>query len=301
LAVLTVAGLPLAWRSFTIPSFSEGMAILSAARTLLSQSRHYEMETPLDYAIVHGRSDLHERLQKEGLPTEIGARMLWHEGPELSGATTALGLALGCVNQTDVAFDLSRSMKPSASLRDIFPWGELACQCALMVLMGLFLVHRNEQVHSACTSVQIQCDGNKVLASSDILKLEAEKKSLTLKIQSLHQFLDSRVTWTTCVRDVESRLPANFQLTGLQAASPLDMGGKSAGKKSLRFAATVPLLPRGAVPPDVFKFVGVLRDDPALKRHFPLIELGSISQSTAMGKVETEPLAAFTINCMSAK
>ena len=143
--MLTVAGLPLAWRSFAMPSFSEGMAILSAARTLLSQSRYYEMATPLDYAIVHGRPDLHDRLQKEGLPTEIGARMIWHEGPALGGATMALGLALGCLNQTAPAFDLSRTMKPRPSLRDIFPWGELACECTLMALMGLVLVHHSEK------------------------------------------------------------------------------------------------------------------------------------------------------------
>ena len=63
-AVLTIDELPLAWRCFALPSFSEGMSILSAARTLLSQSRFFEMETPLDYAIVHGRADLHERLQR---------------------------------------------------------------------------------------------------------------------------------------------------------------------------------------------------------------------------------------------
>ena len=131
IAVLTVSGLPLAWRSFAMPPGSEGMAILSAARTLLTQSRYYDMEMPLDYAVVHGRAELHERLQKEGLPTEIGTRMVWREEPALNGATVAMGLALGCVNQTNVAFDLSHSMKPSASLRDIFPWGELACQCAI--------------------------------------------------------------------------------------------------------------------------------------------------------------------------
>ncbi len=147
-AVLTLDGLPLAWRCFALPSFSEGMSILSATRTLISQSRYYEMETPLEYAIVHGRPDLHERLQKEGLPSEIGTRMVWREGPALSPESMALGLALGCVDQADAGFDLSRLMKPKASLRDIFPWGELACECVLMALMGLCLLHRNEQARA---------------------------------------------------------------------------------------------------------------------------------------------------------
>ena len=191
-----------------MPSFSEGMAILSAARTLMSQSRYYEMETPLDYAIVHGRADLHERLQKEGLPSEIGTRVVWHEGPALNSQAMAFGLALGCVDQADAGFDLSRLMKPKASLRDIFPWGELACECVLVAFMGLCLLHRNEQVRAACTAAQMRCDGNKILASSDVAKLEAEKRSLTQKIESLHQFLDSRVIWTSYLHNVMERFPA---------------------------------------------------------------------------------------------
>ena len=61
----------------------------------MSQSRYYEMETPLEYAIVHGRTDLHERLQKEGLPSEIGARMIWHEGPALQLADDGSRLGAG--------------------------------------------------------------------------------------------------------------------------------------------------------------------------------------------------------------
>ena len=162
--------------------------------------------------------------------------MIWHEGPPLDGATTALGFALGGLNQELLAFDLSRSMKPSASSARYLPWGELACQCAIMVFMGLFLAHQNEHVRSACTAVQIQCDGNKVLASSDIAKLEAEKKSLTQKIQSLHQFLDNRVLWTTYVRDIENRLPATIKLTNLQGSSLLGAGG-GPSRKTLRLAA----------------------------------------------------------------
>jgi hypothetical protein len=299
LAVLSVDGLPLSWRSFAVPPSSEGMAILSAARTLLSQNRHYEMATPLDYVIVHGRAELHERLQNEGLPTEIRTRMLWYEGPALCGATTALGLALGCLNQTELAFDLSRLMKPTASLRDIFPWGELACECAIIALMGLLLAHQNEQARSKCAAAQMLCDGSKVLAASDIAQLENEKKGLTQKIASIHQFLDSRVLWTSHVRDIATRLPASIQLTSFQGSSPLDFGGKGAARKTMSLGAAVALLPRGAVPPDVFALVAALRGDPLLKPNFPQVELGSISQSQKVGKNEAK--ARFTIACQGGK
>jgi hypothetical protein len=295
LAVLTVAGLPLAWRSFAMPSFSEGMAILSAARTLLSQSQYYEMSTPLDYAIVHGRPDLHDRLQKEGLPTEIGARMIWHDDPAFGGATIALGLAFGCLNQVAPAFDLSRTMKPRPSLRDIFPWGELACECTLMALMSLVVVHHSERLNSVYLSVQSECEGNKILASADVVRLEKEKVELTKKLDSLHKFIDSRVVWTTYTRGISTLLPANIQINNWDGSSALSAGGKGQGLKSLKLAAIAPLTADGAIPPEVGKFVKLLRTQPLLKRDFSDAELTGIRPTQAKGSKAGQ--ADFTIVC----
>jgi hypothetical protein len=299
LAVLLVGGLPTAWRSFAMPSFSEGMTILSAARTLLSQSRYYEMSTPLDYAIVHGRPDLHDRLQKEGLPSEIGVRMVWHEGPALGGAATALGLAIGCLNQNVPAFDLSRTMKARPLLRDIFPWGDLAWGGVLMVFMALALAQRSEKLDAAYLAVRAQCDGNKILAaSSDTAKLTQEKSDLSKKLDSLHKFMDSRVLWTTHTRNVAACLPAKVQLSQWDGDSAMTSKSKQgAGSKSLKLAATSPLLPNGTVPPDVRKFLGALRMQPALKRDFGSIEITGIRPNEAKeGKPGT---VDFTIICQA--
>ena len=301
MAVLTVAGLPLAWRSFAMPSFSEGMAVLSAARTLLSQSQYYEMSTPLDYAIVHGRPDLHDRLQKEGLPTEIGVRMIWHDDPVLGGAATALGLALGCLNQTGPAFDLSRTMKPRPSLRDIFPWGELASECMLMALMSLIVVHHSEKVAAAYLSVQSQCEGNKILASSDAIQLEKEKADLTKKLDSLHKFVDSRITWTTYIRGITACLPANIQINSWQGDGALVVGGKGQGFKSLKLAATAPITPAGTMPPEVAKFIRLLRTQPLLKRDFPQAELTSIRQTQTKGDRPGKTELTIICNAIEAK
>lgn len=290
LAVLTTAGLPLAWRPFAMPAFSEGMAILSAARTLLSQNRHHGLESALDYALVHGRPDIHERLQQDGLPTDMGARMLWRDAPELNGPTTAFGLALGCLNQTTPAFDLSRWIKPRALLRDIFPWGELACECTLMVLMGLLLAHGNESVHAAYSAAKVQCGKNKVLASASATQLEKEKKELTKKLEAAHQFLDSRILWTTYLRDMASRLPEKIQISQFQGLATLDAAGKV--KKSLQIAATSSLTSNGAVPPEVGKFLAALRDCPPIKRDFSQIDLTGIRQANSGNSKDG---AGFTI------
>jgi hypothetical protein len=168
-----------------------------------------------------------------------------------------------------------------------------------MILMGLFLVHQNEQARSACTAAQMLCDGNKLLASSDIAQLEAEKKSLTQKIGSLHQFVDNRILWTNYIRDIANRLPATIQLTSFQGVSRLDAGGKGPSAETIHLSAEVPLLPRGAVPPDVFKLVATLRKDPLLRKKFPQIELGSIRPSR--GGDKNQVIAGFSIACQSTK
>jgi hypothetical protein len=298
LAVLTVAGLPLAWRSFAMPSFSEGMTILSAARTLLSQSRYYEMSTPLDYAIVHGRADLHDRLQKEGLPTEIGVRMVWHDGPALGGEAIAYGLAVGCLNQNAPAFDLSKTMKPRPLLRDIFPWGDLAWGGVLMGLMALALAHHSEKLDSAYLSVQAQCEGNKVLtASANMTKLSQEKTELTKKLDSLHKFLDSRIMWTNHLRGISNCLPNNVELTEWQGDSPLGGGKAAAGPKTLRLGAKAPLLANGTVPPEVRKFLNTLRNQPLLQRDFSRAEITGIRPIEAKGNKPGR--VDFTIVCQA--
>ena len=115
-------------------------------------------------------------------------------------------------------------------------------------------------MNSAYLSVQSQCDGNKILASADVAKLEKEKTDLTKKLDSLHQFLDSRVTWTTYTPRHLS-LPAgqySTQPVGKERARwRLGKGKAEQSKKSLQLAATAPLTANGAVPPEVGKFVAL--------------------------------------------
>ena len=239
--------------------------MLSTSRTLLSQSQYHGIAAPLDYVIVHGRPDLHERLQKEGLPTEMGTRMIWHEGPELSGATMALGLALGLASQNVRAFDLSRGMKPQASIREIFPWGELACECTIIAVMGLVLAHHDQKVHEEYSKADIECKGNRILALSNSAALVKEKSSLTAKLASIHDFLDSRVMWTTYARVIADCMPANVQIEQWQASNVIaKRGGRGAGGKSVHLTATAQT-PDGMMPPEVGKFIASLRKNPIMK------------------------------------
>ncbi len=139
LAVMVFGGLPLSWKGFSLPAGGEGPAIVSAARTLRIRQLHYGVEAAPEYAIIHGRPDLHERLQQEQFPSDMETRVLWRDGPEPDAAATAFGLALGGLAQAAKAFDLSRSLKPRPSLWEIFPWADLAFSAMLVACAGLFL------------------------------------------------------------------------------------------------------------------------------------------------------------------
>jgi hypothetical protein len=167
----------------------------------------------------------------------------------------------------------------------------------LVVLMGLCLLHRNEQMRSACTAAQMRCDGNKTLASSDVPKLEAEKRLLAQKIESLHQFLDTRVIWTSNLHNVMQRFPPSIQLMGFTGGSGLPPAGP--GKRTLQLGATVNLLPRGAVPPAVFQLIAALRSDPFMQKNFDKIELGTITQAGVSRSGDVR--AGFAISCQSTR
>jgi hypothetical protein len=296
LAMLTINGAPLGWRPFALTPGIENIAILSGARTLWAQSRHYNIETPLEYVMIHGRPDLHDSLQKSGLPTELGARVIWHEGPEDNGATVARGLALGCLNQNAPGFDLSRLMKPRAALRDIFPWGELACQGAVITLMGLALFYESSQLDTAYAAARAECNRNKILASATPLKLMDEKKALTQKLDAIHSFLDTRMLWTAYARDVSTLLPPNMLLTEFQGASAFGGAKGAGGARTFTIGAEVPVTGKGEMPREIGDLLVGLRNHPHFKLDFPSIRLSGIRQTPMKGEKEAME-ADFTIVC----
>jgi hypothetical protein len=292
LAVVVSGGLPLAWKPFTLPAYEEGFAILSAARGLAIQQTHYGIETALDYAMIHGRADLHERLQKEGLPSEIGTRVIWHEGPTLDGAATALGLALGCASQDIKAFDLSRSLKSRAPIKEIFPWKELGFAAGLIGCMGAVLSMHAMKLQESYVALRAENSQHVCLASAEPDRLERDKKVMEDKVGAVRGFLESRISWTAYTRDISARLPANAVLSGFNGRSPLDPKGKAACGFQLR--GTALLSKNGSIPYEVDAFLGAIPNDPLWKRDFsPIVTDIKLPLDSKKELAEVE----FTINC----
>ncbi len=145
MAILVTAEQPLIWRVFDLPPTGLVLALASVVRSMRVMGTACGMDEPADALIVHGRPDLLTRSDIATLKEQFGVPILRCSRPELGDGAEALGLALGC-QVTVKAFDLARLLKPPASIRDVFPFGELAVQAALILCAGLFLYCRADSL-----------------------------------------------------------------------------------------------------------------------------------------------------------
>ncbi len=301
LAVLLSGTLVLAWRQFALPAGEEGDAMLATIRALGTQHRHYGVQSPLDCVMVHGRADLHERLHEVQFASKLDARVIWCDDPPLDGRSTAFGLALGCLAQKAKTFDLSRTMKTRASIREIFPWWDLAYAVMLVICMGMALEAHSVQLDDACVAAQAKSSDHKCLASADARQLEKETKELETKVEAVRLFVGTRILWTAYTRDVSVRLPTDALLVMFEGINDLNTGGRGSRAlgKSLQLRAMVPCGPDGSTPRDIDVFLDALRNHPLLKRDFPSVELADIKRSKPVG-MDT-PVATFSIVCLPGK
>jgi hypothetical protein len=270
---------------------------------LKAQQGHYGIEVAADYALVHGRPDLHERLQKEQFASAMETRVIWHEGPSLDSSAVASGLALGCLAQDIKAFDLSRTLKARAPIKEIFPWGELGLATGLVGCMGVVLGAHAMKLDESYVGLHAQNSQHVCLGSADPGRLEKDKKAMEDKVAAVRNFTRSRIQWTTYLRDISERFPANAELDGFSGRNALDCSGSgkvASGAFDLR--GTAPLSADGAIPQNIDVFLGELSKDPLWKRDFASmvteIKLPAGARKDQPAGKKEQPKIDFSIVCV---
>ena len=299
LAVLAAATLPIAWRKFALPAGREGAEIFSVQRTLQALEKHYGVEAPLDTMMIYGRNDLHARFEEEAADEGSGSAVRCHEGPGMEGAEIAFGLALGCLNPNQPAFDLSRALKPRATIREIFPWGELALEVAMVICLGLLLAGRSSSLADTHRAVLAEKARHPCLASTAPANLEKERNELREKVDAVQRFLATRILWSAYTHDLPARLPDNAQFVMLQGFCELEGFGKKGAikpKKSFDLHVTAPIDSKDSMPREIDNFVNALRNHPLLKNDFPEVLLADIKRFQAFSGAQ--PMANFSLKCM---
>ena len=299
-AVIVCGQTPLAWRSFNLTADNEILSIRSGIMALQMVIR-FRSEIPKpDLIMIHGRADLQPMLNNPDFLESMGLKATIHPEPSLDPANAAKGLAMGAQQPEEEGYDLSRLLKPRPSFWDIFPRTDIVMQLVLLNVLGLFLADYRDDLTHKLNQVKGEISKHAWMKQLNEEKLTAEKKETSEKVEAIRTFLESRILWSSYMKNTTDKLPATLTLKSLMGQCGMPASGKKSGgktKKSLVMRFTSPI-PEGQVMPlEVENYLSTLRTDTLLQRDFPLIEVGDLKLQKASARSKTS-LADFVVNCL---
>ena len=300
LGLLAVGALPLHWWVFDLPSGEETLAVHSAFVRMKMQAKNWRVDQDLDHVIIQGRPELGNKLGAVEFGQRIGTRVIRGETPEYEPTAIARGLALGGLVEERL-FDLSRSFKTRESIGEIFPWGDLVMQTAILLGVLLLLSDRARTLDQQLSATRREMIKYKWLGNKQEGELDKEKKNLDVKARTAEAFLASRVDWSNYLRDVASHLPDNTRLSSIAAQAELEnLTGKPAAgliKRSFVMKLETPIPPTNETPREIDRLLGLLRDRSVIRQEFPVIELKDLKTMNAVNKNDVA-VASYSIVCM---
>ncbi|MFI5454616.1 MAG: hypothetical protein ACHRXM_04120 [Isosphaerales bacterium] len=297
IGVLAAGAQPLFWHTFDLRPGDETAAILAAYSTLWMLGRHGRITLPIDTLIVHGRPELALTQDPKAFHQRTGARLIRSALPNYDLAAKALGVALANPLANEAGHNLARTLKPAVSIREIFPWGELVLQGALVGAVSLFLIVTAGEANARHQAVGTQLRSFSWLKQQDQAKLDAEKNSLQERLKVMAAFRGSRVGWSVLFRTIAAAAPESTIITGLSGDAEVEATGKSAKpKKQLTVNFATPMSEDGSMPREIDGFLASLRGELMLKQHFPLIEVSGLKANP--GKPGEHSFESYSIVCL---
>jgi hypothetical protein len=296
IGVLALGAQPLFWHIFDLAPGEETVAILAAYSTLWMMGRHSRITPAIDTVIVHGRPEVVLTQDPQAFRQRTGATLIRCAEPDYDAGAAAWGGALANPLTDGPGLDLARTLKPAPAVRDIFPWGELALQGALLGTVSLFLCGEAAQVQAQLKAVRTGLKAFSWLKDQNQPQLETEKKAVQERLNAIETFRSGRAAWSAALRTLAADAPANTVMNSLEGGSPVETkskGGSAQAKKKLVVNFTAPMSEDGSPPPEIHGFLATLRKEPALTRNFPLIEVTDIKANPA--RDGGRPSASFSL------
>ena len=264
---------------FRVEEGQETNSILAAYSTLWMLGRNARISLPIDTVVVHGRPGLTLAQDPEEFRRRTGARLIRCDEPGYGPEAAALGLALADPLSDEPRIDLGRELKPSPTIRDVFPWKELMLNGALVGSISLFLLGTAADAGGGLRAVETELAAFPWAKGMDQAKLEAEKKAIEEQTRAIMAFRNSRVAWSVPLRTIAAAAPENTVITVLSGDAEVETGagkGPSKAKKQLVISFETPMAGDGSLPREIDGFLASLRGDSSLKRHFPIIEVTAL-------------------------
>jgi len=232
----------------------------------------------------------------EAFRQRTGARLIRCADPGYDPAAAAMGAALANPLADDPGLDLARTRQSPPSLRDVFPWGELVLQGALLGAVSLFLGAEAAQAEARLKSVHAGLKTFSWLKAQNQAQLETDKKAVQERLNAIEMFRSGRAAWSAALRTIAADAPESTIITSLAGDAPVEAksrGGAAQAKKKLVVNFTAPMSEDGALPSEIHGFLATLRDEVALTRSFPLIEVTALKANPVHDG--GRPSASFSI------
>jgi len=298
IGVLALGVQPLLWHTFDLPSEDLLSAIMATYSTLWMQGRHCRITVPIDTVVIHGRPDLELAINPEMFRQRTGAGLYRCGEPAYESVGAAWGTALANLVTDTNGLNLAREFKPVVPIREIFPWGELILQGALVAGVSLFLHAGSVELETQLKTTQVAVKGFSWLKNQDQAKLEAEKKVLDERLSALEAFHHGRVDWSAQLRTIAGVTPRSTLVTSFQGTNEAEVPGKgkSISRNQMVVNFTTPMGSEGAIPSEINEFIAALRLEKPLKRNFPIVNFSGVQTKQAQGK--QSGLATYSVVCL---
>ncbi|MEN6665689.1 MAG: hypothetical protein ABFD85_16990 [Phycisphaerae bacterium] len=290
LAALVASGKPLLWRRFVVGS-DPVANIVSAIRNLQVHAMVKLGIPEISGAVVQGSSvdGLAEGLEKETtLPVVVRA-----DGG-MSDESYALALAGASRKRNIEWLDMFRTLRPPATLRELFPRKLAVGMLLLAGGIALYMWNMQTDLKTTYASLQRQNASHKWAAKLRTAEIEGQRKTLEEEVQAVRSFVSTRVIWSNYLADLPARLPPNACLVNITGEYEMQITKAKNPRKanqSLTLRGMARFADRGSAPREIDQFLDSLRGVAILKRDFPRLNLVEIKWR----KDAASDIALFTI------
>jgi Tfp pilus assembly protein PilN len=291
LAVLVVHGHPLLWRRF-VSAGQDFAELISAVRHLQVYARQNLAIRDIAGIAVLGPMTAAEA---ENLTAEIGLTVVARDPRQFNEGEFSHLMAVCATRDGHESLDLLRSLRPPATLREMFPQKLVIIMAAAIGAMGLFLQSTLWSLEGDYRSVKRQNASYKWAAKMRTADIETEKKALQAEVSAVENFLTTRIIWSNYLRDLPTRLPRNACLTDIIGEFEIEDASKKKrqrkASRDLTLRGMAQFANRGSAPKEIDAFLESLREVSLLKKDFPLVNLAEIKWR----KEGAQDIALFTV------
>lgn len=278
LAYLTQGTTPVAWKPFSAKGPDRVHVMAGVIRALRAHARAELGMDRIDGVLLHcpeSEADLGQACHEAcGLETHTLAPI------SLDSASGARAAAREGMRSAPDAHCLLASIRPPATMRELFPWAMALLLGVTVLASGWYIRSESDAVERRIRSESRRMRKNMKAAGVKLNQLAKKHIEYAQYLDLSHKFSVDRVYWAPVLRDLPRQLPRTTVLSGIRGRDSFTMPAlrkvknriKKRESREIRLQGQL-RMPRGKpAPEEVTAILESLANSDAMKESFPLIK-----------------------------